>query len=174
MRVKTELLRQSARAVGEGRGCGLQRCGPPSPGRPSPAPQPERGRSFPGHLRPPSQARAPRGLPRATAAPQPEGVLRRRRRLPPDPERDSPPVRSPHVCKVHERVGRGERGSRASSPPQRRGDRPEPLHQRHFLHRPAAAAAAATAAAAGPRPEVNALLATPSGGAGPGAPRWRP
>lgn len=68
---------------------------------------------------------------------------------------------------MHERVGRGERGSRASSPPQRRGDRPEPLHQRHFLHGPtAAAAAAATAAAAGPRPEVNALLATPSGGRG--------
>lgn len=98
MRVKTELLRQSARAVGEGRGCGLQRCGPPSPGRPRPAPQPARGRSFLGRPRPPTQARAPRGLPRATAAPQPEGSCGSADGYLPTPSET--PLRSAHLMCV--------------------------------------------------------------------------
>lgn len=71
MRVKTELLRQSARAVGEGRGCGLQRCGPPTQGGRAQSRSP-RGTEASRIARDSHPRPRPPGLPRA-AAHQPEG-----------------------------------------------------------------------------------------------------
>lgn len=154
--------------MGEGRAWRLRGCSPRRPGaagdprRPA-APLPARARS--GAARAPTQARSSGARPPATYGRGPCGSAR-----------GSPagggraPLTSCVKC-TSEWGGRAR--PRASSPAQRRGDRPEQPRQRHFLHRPAAAAAAAaTTAAAGPRPEVNALLRNPFRGAPPAASRW--